>query len=53
MTAKKTGLVLCFFLMARAAMTAPKETTFSKDVAPILYSNCVTCHHAGDIAPIP
>ena len=26
--------------------------TFSKDVAPILYKNCVSCHRAGDIAPM-
>jgi hypothetical protein len=26
--------------------------TFSKDVAPILYKNCVTCHRPGDIAPM-
>jgi len=27
--------------------------TFSKDVAPILYKNCVTCHRQGEIAPMP
>jgi len=26
--------------------------TFSQDVAPILYKNCVICHHANDIAPM-
>ncbi len=26
------------------------EVTFSKDVAPILYTKCVSCHHPGDIA---
>jgi hypothetical protein len=26
--------------------------TFSKDVAPILYKNCVSCHRAGEIAPM-
>jgi hypothetical protein len=25
--------------------------TFSKDVAPILYSNCVSCHRTGEVAP--
>jgi Flp pilus assembly protein TadD len=25
--------------------------TFTKDVAPILYSNCVTCHRPGQVAP--
>ena len=27
--------------------------TFTKDVAPILYKNCVSCHRAGEIAPMP
>src|SRR5512138_3829430 len=26
--------------------------TFSKDVAPILYAKCVTCHRAGEIGPM-
>ena len=26
--------------------------TFSKDVAPILFSNCTTCHRPGEIAPM-
>jgi hypothetical protein len=29
-----------------------KSVTFSKDVAPIFYSNCVQCHRAGDFAPM-
>ncbi len=27
-------------------------TTFSKDIAPILYKNCVACHRPGEIAPM-
>jgi len=27
-------------------------TTFNKDVAPILYKNCVTCHRPGEMAPM-
>jgi len=27
--------------------------TFSKDVAPILYEHCATCHRTGEIAPMP
>ena len=30
---------------------APATPTFSEDVAPILYRNCVTCHRAGEAAP--
>jgi hypothetical protein len=29
-----------------------KEITFSKDVAPIFYKNCTSCHRPGDIAPM-
>jgi hypothetical protein len=32
---------------------APKAVpTFTKDVAPILYKNCTTCHRPGEIAPM-
>ncbi len=31
------------------AMAVP---TFTKDVAPILYRNCVQCHRPGDVAPM-
>ena len=35
------------------AQTASTGTpTFAKDVAPILYKNCVTCHRPGEIAPM-
>jgi len=27
--------------------------TFTKDAAPILYKNCVTCHRPGEIGPMP
>jgi hypothetical protein len=33
---------------ARAA-----EPTFSKDVAPIFYAKCVSCHRPGEAAPMP
>jgi len=38
--------VLMVSSMARAT------TTFAKDVAPILYKNCVSCHRPGEIAPM-
>jgi mono/diheme cytochrome c family protein len=34
---------------ASAASPAP---TFTKDIAPILYDRCVTCHRAGEVAPM-
>jgi len=27
------------------------EVTFNRDVAPILFANCASCHHPGDAAP--
>src|SRR5262249_3858605 len=29
---------------------APSPPTFSRDVAPLLYRSCATCHHAGGVA---
>src|SRR5438874_999147 len=36
--------------IASAAMAA--NPTFNRDVAPILYKNCVSCHRPGEIAPM-
>jgi len=33
----------------QTALTSP---TYTRDVAPILYKNCVACHRAGEIAPM-
>ena len=35
-----------------AAATAQPAPTFSRDVAPILHRNCVTCHRPGEAAPM-
>jgi len=32
--------------------TAPKEVTYNRDVAPILFKNCVVCHRPNDMAPM-
>ena len=45
-----TGLV---GLASSAFAQAPAAPTFSKDVAPILYQNCTSCHRAGEIGPMP
>src|SRR5262245_5327725 len=37
--------------IARPSGAAPPPT-FTKDVAPILYSSCVTCHRPGEVAPM-
>ena len=37
---------------ARAAgQSVPTTPTFARDVAPIVYQNCVTCHRTGQVAP--
>jgi hypothetical protein len=43
------NLFLGFALPIAAAAVPP---TFSKDVAPILYSRCVECHRPGEAAPM-
>src|SRR5262245_14558092 len=32
--------------------SAPAKPTFTKDIAPIFYASCVSCHRAGEIAPM-
>jgi hypothetical protein len=45
-----TALIACLALAGTAA--AADTPTFSKDVAPILYKNCVVCHRPGEVAPM-
>ena len=33
--------------------SAGPSPTFSKDVAPILFENCVGCHRPGEVGPFP
>jgi len=40
--------VACAFI---ATSAAAQPVTFSRDVAPILYEHCVSCHRPGEIAP--
>jgi tetratricopeptide (TPR) repeat protein/mono/diheme cytochrome c family protein len=35
----------------RARSTSTQHPTFTKDIAPILDANCVTCHRPGQVAP--
>jgi len=41
------------FLAAAGLYAAPpgRLPTFNKDIAPILYKNCATCHRPGEVAP--
>src|SRR5712691_7542525 len=44
-------LVLALSISITGQGTETKDVTFSKDVAPIAYANCVYCHRPGEIAP--
>src|SRR5688500_7131555 len=37
---------------ARGAQASANAPTYTKDVAPVLYKHCTTCHRAGEIAPM-
>src|SRR5690348_12464404 len=32
---------------------APESVTFSRDVAPIVFAKCASCHRTGEVAPMP
>lgn len=38
---------------ATAGSAGDVPLTFTKDVAPIVWANCVTCHRPGEVAPFP
>jgi hypothetical protein len=46
-------LALSSLLLVSAAppQVAVKAPNFTKDIAPILYQNCVSCHRPGEVAP--
>jgi len=48
------GAVLLFMASNAAAQSVPSagQVTFTKDIAPILQRSCVTCHRAGEMAPM-
>ena len=49
------AVVVCATVVAGeqyAAKSSAGVPTFTKDVAPVLYKNCVTCHRPGEIGPM-
>jgi mono/diheme cytochrome c family protein len=38
--------------LTQEVSSPPKEVTYNRDVAPILYQNCAKCHRPNDIAPM-
>jgi mono/diheme cytochrome c family protein len=51
---KRVACLLAGSLAIVASAHAAPATvpTFSKDVAPIVFNNCATCHRAGEVAPM-
>jgi mono/diheme cytochrome c family protein len=43
--------IAAFSGRAPAAQQPPAAPTFSRDIAPVLYKNCATCHRPGEVAP--
>jgi len=37
---------------SRATVTDPSAPTFTKDVAPIMFTKCASCHRPGEVAPM-
>ena len=50
----KQSILVAVITLASAASAAAQGTapTYTKDVAPILYKNCTSCHRPGEIAPM-
>ena len=46
-------LVLALFLAAAGVPVTPAAPVFARDIAPILYKHCASCHHEGEVAPFP
>src|SRR3954449_4370798 len=45
-------LVASLAVAASAHAAAVAVPTFTKDIAPIVFNNCATCHRAGEVAPM-
>jgi tetratricopeptide (TPR) repeat protein len=49
--AARTAATVFGVIALASSGRAQRAVTFSKDVAPILYKHCATCHRPGEIAP--
>jgi tetratricopeptide (TPR) repeat protein len=41
------------FASSGQAAAKPHQVTFNKDVAPIIFKHCASCHRPGEVAPFP
>src|SRR5207249_6083593 len=48
---RSLGLNVGAFLAVATAATAQPRLTFNKDIAPIVWTRCATCHRPGEIGP--
>jgi len=46
-------LALLLVLLAAQDTKSASSVTFTKDIAPIVFRNCASCHRAGEVAPFP
>lgn len=46
-----TARGLCVVVLLAVGATSSAAVTFNKDIAPIVFQNCVTCHRPGEVAP--
>ncbi len=48
----KNNILFFCFLICLSSVGVAQEITFSKDIAPIIYTNCTVCHRPGEIGPM-
>jgi hypothetical protein len=48
----KDAMKRALVLYASLGLLQAADPTYSKDIAPIFYQRCVSCHHPNDIAPM-
>src|SRR5262249_17364234 len=46
------ALVALLFPSLAVPSVAATAPTFARDVAPILYNSCISCHRPGEVAPM-
>jgi len=47
------NILLAFVFLSLVTIDSNGQTTFTKDIADIIYKNCSTCHRPGEIGPFP
>src|SRR6476660_8214118 len=46
------GWIIAVALFPAAVAAQTTAPTFAKDIAPLLYTKCATCHRPGEVAPM-